>query len=302
MLTPAGSVTDGNSGANYAVTFINNTTGVITAKPLAVTATGVNKQYDATTATTVTLADNRVSGDVLTTAYTTASFVDKNVANGKTINVSGISISGTDSGNYTPNTTTTTTANITPAPLTLTAVTNTKTADGNTSAAAIPTVLGLLGSDTVSDLTETYDNFFTGSSKVLSVATYTVNDGNGGLNYSVSTVTDNTGVISDPVSSGGGGGSRARVRVTTGSVATTPAPGAVLGAAKFNFTFLLRQGAVGAEVMELQKFLNGAGFGPLVVDGKFGPITRAAVVRFQLANGLVGDGIVGPLTRAVLNK
>ena len=58
----------------------------------------------------------------------------------------------------------------------------------------------------------------------------------------------------------------------------------------------------GAEVMELQKFLNAEGFGPLVVDGKFGPLTKAAVIKFQLANGLVGDGVVGPLTIAALNK
>ena len=33
-LTPAGSVTDGNGGANYAVTFANDTTGEITTKPI----------------------------------------------------------------------------------------------------------------------------------------------------------------------------------------------------------------------------------------------------------------------------
>ena len=31
-LTPAGTVSDGNSGANYAVTFVTNTTGVISAR------------------------------------------------------------------------------------------------------------------------------------------------------------------------------------------------------------------------------------------------------------------------------
>ncbi len=54
--------------------------------------------------------------------------------------------------------------------------------------------------------------------------------------------------------------------------------------------------------MELQKFLNNAGYGILAVDGIFGPKTKAAVIKFQIASGLAGDGIVGPLTRAVLNK
>ncbi len=87
--------------------------------------------------------------------------------------------------------------------------------------------------------------------------------------------------------------------------------GVVLGADKFIFTLLLKQttpppyprgAAYVNEVMELQKFLNAAGFNSNPVDGKFGPITKGAVIRFQLANGLKGDGVVGPLTRAVLNK
>jgi peptidoglycan hydrolase-like protein with peptidoglycan-binding domain len=51
-------------------------------------------------------------------------------------------------------------------------------------------------------------------------------------------------------------------------------------------------------------------WGPMVVlvqqavgvraDGMFGPITRGAVVGWQLAHGLSGDGIVGPVTWAAL--
>lgn len=93
---------------------------------------------------------------------------------------------------------------------------------------------------------------------------------------------------------------------TTGqSCAGNTGNGQVLGASKFIFTLFLKKGPPYAhinEVIELQKFLNAGGFGPLVVDGKFGPLTKAAVIKFQLANGLKGDGIVGPLTRAVLNK
>ena len=52
-------------------------------------------------------------------------------------------------------------------------------------------------SDTVSGLTETYDNRNAGRGKTLSVAAgYTVNDGNSGNNYNVTTVPDTTGVIS----------------------------------------------------------------------------------------------------------
>lgn len=85
-------------------------------------------------------------------------------------------------------------------------------------------------------------------------------------------------------------------------VVTPAAVGQVLGAEAFNFTLRLAIGSKGNEVMELQKFLNAANFGPLVVDGKFGPLTKAAVIKFQVSKELKGDGIVGPLTRAVLNK
>jgi peptidoglycan hydrolase-like protein with peptidoglycan-binding domain len=48
--------------------------------------------------------------------------------------------------------------------------------------------------------------------------------------------------------------------------------------------------------------LNTKQLSNLVVDGLFGPKTRAAVINFQLINKLVGDGIVGPLTRGVLGR
>src|SRR5262249_24580499 len=96
-LTVAGyTVNDGNSGGNYTVTTVTNTTGVINQAALTVTATGVNKVYDGTTTATVTLSDDKVPGDNVTDIYAGASFADKNVGTGKTVTVSGISISGTD--------------------------------------------------------------------------------------------------------------------------------------------------------------------------------------------------------------
>src|SRR6185312_16341631 len=103
-------------------------------RSLNVTATGVEKQYDGTRAATVTLSDDRVSGDVVTTAYTSALFDDKNAGNGKPITVTGISITGgTDAGNYDlANTTASATANITKRPLTVSATGVNKEYDGTT--------------------------------------------------------------------------------------------------------------------------------------------------------------------------
>lgn len=62
---------------------------------------------------------------------------------------------------------------------------------------------------------------------------------------------------------------------------------------------LLRQGAHGAVVIELQKRLNARG-ATLEVDGDFGHATKMAVLKFQGDNGLVADGIVGRQTREAL--
>src|SRR5204863_1570186 len=90
----------GADAGNYTFNLTASTTADITARPLSVSATGVNKVYDGSAAATVTLNDDRVSGDVLTDSYTTASFADKNVGTGKTVSVAGISITGSDAGNY----------------------------------------------------------------------------------------------------------------------------------------------------------------------------------------------------------
>ena len=58
----------------------------------------------------------------------------------------------------------------------------------------------------------------------------------------------------------------------------------------------LEQGAKGADVSELQRGLKAAGYDPGPIDADFGPKTKAAVVKFQQAQGLAGGGGVGPTT------
>jgi uncharacterized protein (TIGR02145 family) len=78
----------------------------------------------------------------------------------------------------------------------------------------------------------------------------------------------------------------------------------------FVFNNTLRLGMTSPDVMELQKFLNINGFPVSLIGGGsqgnetkyFGQKTKAAVILFQKAKGLIGDGIVGFKTRQYLNN
>ena len=185
----------GDDAGNYQLTTTTaSTTADITQRDLTPNATGVNRGYDGSTVATVTFSDDRVENDVFTYSYT-AAFDDRNAGTGKPISVTSISISGTDAENYNLLTTSdTTSANVAKAPLTVTAVANVKTADGNTSAAATPTVAGATYSPDSENFIETYDTQAAGSGKTLTPSG-TMTDGNGGNNYSYDFQTVATGQI-----------------------------------------------------------------------------------------------------------
>lgn len=62
-------------------------------------------------------------------------------------------------------------------------------------------------------------------------------------------------------------------------------------------------GAVGQDVVDIQKTLISLGYLVSVADGEFGRVTRAAVIAFQAANGISSpDGSVGPYTRELMKK
>jgi len=62
-----------------------------------------------------------------------------------------------------------------------------------------------------------------------------------------------------------------------------------------------RQGDEGDGVKKLQQALKDKKFYTGPVNGKFGPLTEDAVIRFQKANNLEADGIVGRVTLEKLN-
>lgn len=63
---------------------------------------------------------------------------------------------------------------------------------------------------------------------------------------------------------------------------------------------ILRIGSTGPAVQLLQLALNRAGCGPLETDGIFGPLTEAALRRFQSARGILSDGVAGRETHRAL--
>jgi hypothetical protein len=167
----SGIATGGADGLNYTPNTTAATSANITAKPITVTAQGVNKTYDATTAATVTLTVPSYLGDAVTGSYASASFANKNVGMDKTVSVSGIGISGGDAFNYDlQNTTATTTANIGKRNLTVTASAANKVFDNTTTASVTLSATPLLGDAvTISFTSATFDTPAVGASKTVTV-------------------------------------------------------------------------------------------------------------------------------------
>lgn len=65
---------------------------------------------------------------------------------------------------------------------------------------------------------------------------------------------------------------------------------------------LMEMGDKGALVKAIQQRLSDLHYAIGKVDGAYGSRTRAAVLAFQIENGLAPDGVIGPTTRQALNS
>jgi len=158
----------GADSANYTWNTTASAFANITRFALTITAFAQNKVYNGNNGAVVTLGDNRFAGDVLNVGYGSAVFSDKNAANGKTITVSGITVTGADSGNYSWSSVVTTTGNITPFALAIIATAQDKPYDRTTTA------------------TVTFgDNRISGDNITESYASATFPDKNAGVNKTV---------------------------------------------------------------------------------------------------------------------
>ena len=186
-------VNDGDGGNDYSVT-TQSAAGTITPASLVINATTDSKAYDGTTASTATPTVTgliTVGGDTITGLA--EAFSSKNVlgAGDSTLIVTGYTINDGDGGNDYSVTTQSAAGTITPTALMITATTESKVYDGTTSATATPTVMGLItvGGDTVTGLAEAFSSkhVLGADDSTLSVTSYTINDGDGGNDYTVTT-------------------------------------------------------------------------------------------------------------------
>jgi hypothetical protein len=171
----SGITVTGPDAGNYAYKDMTTTTADITPRPLNLLFAGVNRVYDGTTAATVTPGDDRVTGDVLTVNYTSATFGDKKVGIAKPVSVTGILVAGPDAGNYTYNRAAITTAEITARSLGATFGGVNKVYDGN-NLATLTASDGRVTGDvlTVKYTSATFGDKHVGIAKAVSVTGITV--------------------------------------------------------------------------------------------------------------------------------
>ena len=200
--TTIGADVDGGlSGKSYYNDAFNFTTGALASTPNS----GNRFVHGSSPVLTVTPDTTSVTynGNAQSDTYSVTGYIGSDQA-GDTLagSVGGLTTSSKNAGsysltasgsltsdeNYTVNVNGTGTLTINPAALTLTAVTDTKTYDATTSSVQTPQASGLVGGDTVSGLSESFDSPNAGNRTLSVNSGYTVNDGNGGGNYTVSTV------------------------------------------------------------------------------------------------------------------
>ena len=183
---------------NYAINYVSGNLGINPAS-LQITANGLAKTYDGlsffggngvTYSGFVPGENSSVLDGTLT--YTGNSQGAKNVGNYL------ITPTGQTAMNYAINYVSGN-LGINPASLTLVAVTDSKIYDGNTLSYKIPIHFGLMSGDSLSPLSQSFDNKEVGK-RILNVnPSYAIYDGNGGNNYLVDTWSANGVILPKPI-------------------------------------------------------------------------------------------------------
>src|SRR6266849_2920037 len=164
----------GTDAGNYVLDAVSTTTADISALHVTGSFTAANKTYDGTTSATVLTRSPGavVSGDAVSLTGGTATFDTKNVGTGKTVTLSGASLSGTDAGNYVLDAVSTTTADISALHVTGSFTAANKVYDGTTTATVLSRSPGsVISGDAVSLTggTATFDTKNVGTGKTVTL-------------------------------------------------------------------------------------------------------------------------------------
>ncbi len=183
LVTTSGFSLSGSDSGNYSLSQPTTTADI---SGIGLTVTGItanNRIYNSTTTATLNTGGATLSGvsggDIVTLVATgaTGTFADKNIGSGKTVLISGLTLSGPDAGKYSliqP----TATANITPVDLNVSGITaNNKVYNGTITAilnTGNATIEGVLGGDLVylvtTGATGTFSNKNVGEAKVVTIS------------------------------------------------------------------------------------------------------------------------------------
>ncbi|MDH4450291.1 MAG: YDG domain-containing protein, partial [Rhodoferax sp.] len=231
----AGSYTTTVSGTdgNYNLTFVNGTMTIAKATITASGITAADKVYDggvaATLNTGAAILSGKIASDTVNLAGATGSFSDKNVANGKTVSINGLTLTGADAANYTlASDTSVTTASITPASITaVTGITAAnKVYDGGVAATVDTGAATLVGKVVATDdlsvgsATGNFGDKNVGQSKTVTVSGLTLT-GADAANYTLASDTASTTANITPASITAVTGITAANKVYDGGVAAT---------------------------------------------------------------------------------
>jgi hypothetical protein len=267
--------------ANYEAVTSLPVTFVISQKVLTVTGISANnKTYDATAAATLsgtaTLA-GVVAGDVANVTLggtPSASFANKTAETGKTVTVTGYSISGSASGNYTLTQPTLLTADIMPLAIVGSITADDKEEDGTTTATiATRTLTGVISGDDVSYIggTANFSQSTPGTGLTVNATGLSLAGGDAG-NYTVNTTTTTT----------------ANITAATGlsqSITFNPLANKTYGDASFVLTATASSGLTVTFIVAS---------GPATIDGSTLTITGAGTVVVEAQQA--GNGTYAPAT------
>jgi len=207
VTTTGVTVSDGNGGDNYNVTFADNTSSTINQADLTISSSDVSKTYDGslgaagtailTSGTLYTNVSNSNTPDSFSGG--TFAFTNANAGDGdKTVTTTGVTVSdGNGGGNYHITYADNTSSTIDQADLTIASSDVSKTYDGGLSAVGDVVITDgtLFGSDSLSGGSFAFTDKNVGSSKTVTTNGVTVSDGNNGENYHINYADNTTSTI-----------------------------------------------------------------------------------------------------------